>query len=159
MASVFNIIEHTISGQHIRDSPRGTKYRQEDVLRLCVKQYVPATSSLETDSSTTALTIIGVVGNGFPKVGDLPIQIVFQVSAYASSITIVLILKTGNLRTVFLRAIHFSRKSSSAFTRHLDGRLLQPRCERRAKRACARGREYVKSNPPPSHHDDVYSLI
>ena len=66
MASVFNIIEHSIPGQHIREYPKGTKHRQEDTLQLCVKQYVPANiSEVEADHG---LTIIGVPGNGFPKV-------------------------------------------------------------------------------------------
>ena len=66
MASVFNVIEYSISGQHIREYPKGTKHRQEDTLQLCVKQYVP-TSTPEAEVGT-ALTIIGVHGNGFPKV-------------------------------------------------------------------------------------------
>ena len=66
MASVFNVVEHFIPGQHIREYPKGTKHRQEDTLQLCVKQYVPAsTPEIEID---TGLTIIGVPGNGFPKV-------------------------------------------------------------------------------------------
>ena len=32
MTSVFNVIEHSIPGQHIREYPNGTKYRQEDTL-------------------------------------------------------------------------------------------------------------------------------
>ena len=65
MASVFNVIEHSISGQHIREYPK-TKHRQDDTLQLCVKQYVPA-STPEAETGT-GLTIIGVPGNGFPKV-------------------------------------------------------------------------------------------
>ena len=66
MASVLNVIEHSIPGQHIREYPKGTKHCQEDTLQLCVKQYVP-TSTPEVEFGT-GLTIIAVPGNGFPKV-------------------------------------------------------------------------------------------
>ena len=66
MASVFNVIEHSISGQHIREYPNGTKHRQEDTLQPCVKQYVHA-STPEAEVGT-GLTIIGVSRIGFPKV-------------------------------------------------------------------------------------------
>ena len=66
MAPLFNVIEHSLPGQHIRESPKGTKHHQEDTLQFCIKQYIPA-SSLQAETGT-GLTIIGVGGNGFPKV-------------------------------------------------------------------------------------------
>ena len=97
MASVFHVIEHSIPGQHIRESPKGTKHRQEDILQICVKQYVPA-STPEIDTGT-GLTIIGVPGNGFPKViadSSLLSEVSALASAYFSSKN-VLIIGAGDL--------------------------------------------------------------
>ena len=66
MAPVFNIVEHVIPGQHIREYPNATKHRQEDVLQLSIKQYIPL--NRPTYIPHDALTIIGAHGNGFPKV-------------------------------------------------------------------------------------------
>ena len=66
MAPFFKVVEHTFPGQHIREYPGGTKRSQEDVLQIAVKQYVP----LETVDAIPegAITILGVPGNGIPKV-------------------------------------------------------------------------------------------
>jgi hypothetical protein len=59
----FNIQEHIIPCQHIREYPQALKSQRQ--LRLAVKQYTPLT--LAEDSN--AVTIIGAHGNGIPKVG------------------------------------------------------------------------------------------
>ncbi|PQE09746.1 toxin biosynthesis protein [Rutstroemia sp. NJR-2017a BBW] len=65
MAPFFKAIEHVIPGQHIREYPNGTKQRQEDVLQLSIKQYIPLNSP--NPPPENSITIIGVHGNGFPK--------------------------------------------------------------------------------------------
>ena len=68
MAPTFTVIEHVVPGQHIREYPGATRHSQEDILKIHVKQYVPANAP---DSiPTNALTIIGAHGIGFPKVGQ-----------------------------------------------------------------------------------------
>ncbi|OAA65216.1 toxin biosynthesis protein [Niveomyces insectorum RCEF 264] len=37
----FDVKEHVFDGQHIREYPRATAHAQEEVLRLCAKQYIP----------------------------------------------------------------------------------------------------------------------
>lgn len=61
----FSVIEHVIPGQHIREYPNATKLREEDVLQISIKQYVPLNRS--TPVPDNAVTIIGAHGNGFPK--------------------------------------------------------------------------------------------
>jgi len=63
-ASYFNVLEHTIPCQHIREYPGGTKTRQEEVLQLAIKQYQPL---LSDRSVNDAVTIIATHSNGFPK--------------------------------------------------------------------------------------------
>ena len=61
----FQIIEHTVSCQHVREYPNGVKPEGEIVLKLAVKQY----KSLEPlEDSGNAVTIISTHANGFPKV-------------------------------------------------------------------------------------------
>jgi hypothetical protein len=67
MSANFQIIEHTIPCQHIREYPNGTKSRQEAVLRLAIKQYVPLRRS---EPREDAVTIIAGHANGFPKVPE-----------------------------------------------------------------------------------------
>jgi hypothetical protein len=64
-SSYFKVFEHTISCQHIREYPRGTKTRQEEVLQLAIKQYQPLLSDRSLDH---AVTIIAAHANGVPKV-------------------------------------------------------------------------------------------
>ena len=67
MAPVFNIVEHVIPGQHIREYPNATKHSQEDILKLSIKQYIPLKTVGRVPHN--AVTIVGLHGNGFPKVG------------------------------------------------------------------------------------------
>lgn len=69
MSQAFKVTEHVFPGQHIREYPYATKGRQEDVLQLAAKQYVPleGPDPLPED----AVTIIGAHGNGFPKARQL----------------------------------------------------------------------------------------
>ena len=61
----FQIIEHTVLCQHVREYPNGVKPEGENVLKLAVKQY-KALEPLE--DSGNAVTIISTHANGFPKV-------------------------------------------------------------------------------------------
>ncbi|KAJ5212047.1 toxin biosynthesis protein [Penicillium cinerascens] len=63
--SVFKIIEHNIPGQHIREHPHSIKGRQEAVLQLAIKQYIPVDQSDPIPDN--AVTVIGAHGNGAPK--------------------------------------------------------------------------------------------
>lgn len=65
MSSIFEIKEHTIECQHIRQFPRATLVSQEDVLHLAIKQYIPLDNQDPKDGD---ITIIGACANGFPKV-------------------------------------------------------------------------------------------
>jgi hypothetical protein len=64
MSSVFEIREHTIECQHIRQYARATANSQEDVLHLAVKQYIPLDNQNPKEGD---ITIIGACANGFPK--------------------------------------------------------------------------------------------
>jgi hypothetical protein len=64
MSSVFEIKEHTIECQHIRQYARATATSQEAVLHLAVKQYIPLDNQNPKEGD---ITIIGACANGFPK--------------------------------------------------------------------------------------------
>ncbi|PYH95570.1 putative toxin biosynthesis protein [Aspergillus ellipticus CBS 707.79] len=61
----FKIIEHTIPAQHIREHPHGINGRQEAILQLAIKQYVPL--DRPDPIPNNAVTIIGAHGTGIPK--------------------------------------------------------------------------------------------
>ncbi|KAI5922839.1 prolyl aminopeptidase-like protein [Camillea tinctor] len=60
----FHVKEHTIPAQHIREFARATAHSQEDVLQLCVKQYIPKDNPSPQPGD---VTLIGAHANGFPK--------------------------------------------------------------------------------------------
>ncbi|KAF2210274.1 hypothetical protein CERZMDRAFT_45816 [Cercospora zeae-maydis SCOH1-5] len=62
--SSFEIVEHKIPCQHIREYPRALSGPQEGVLHLTVKQYIPKDN---TDPQPGDVTIIGAHANAFPK--------------------------------------------------------------------------------------------
>lgn len=62
---IFQIKEHVVESQHIREYPRATAQSQEDILHLAVKQYVPLDNPNPQEGD---ITIIGAHANGFPKV-------------------------------------------------------------------------------------------
>ncbi len=64
MSSIFEIREHTIECQHIRQYAKATAHSQEDVLHLAVKQYIPLDNQNPKERD---ITIIGACANGFPK--------------------------------------------------------------------------------------------
>ena len=64
-SSLFEIKEHTLECQHIREYARATATSQEDVLHLAIKQYIPLDNSQPKEGD---ITIIGAHANGFPKV-------------------------------------------------------------------------------------------
>jgi pimeloyl-ACP methyl ester carboxylesterase len=64
MSFPFEIIEHTIPAQHLREWPRATAVAQEDVLQIHIKQYKPIDNP---NPQPGDLTIIGAHANGFPK--------------------------------------------------------------------------------------------
>lgn len=65
MASLFNIKEHVVEGQHIREYARATAHSQEEVLHLHVKQYTPKDNP---NPKPGDITIIASHANGFVKV-------------------------------------------------------------------------------------------
>jgi hypothetical protein len=67
-SAVFQIKEHTLECQHIREYARATANSQEEVLHLAIKQYIPLDNQQPQPGD---LTIIGAHANGFPKV-NLP---------------------------------------------------------------------------------------
>lgn len=67
-SSVFQIKEHTLECQHIREYPHATAGAQEDVLHLAIKQYIPLDNLHPQEGD---VTIIGAHANGFPKVPRL----------------------------------------------------------------------------------------
>jgi hypothetical protein len=64
-SSVYQVKEHTLECQHIREYARATANRQEDVLHLAIKQYIPLGNLHPKDGD---ITIIAAHANGFPKV-------------------------------------------------------------------------------------------
>ena len=66
MSSIFDVKEHILDCQHIREYARATSTSQEAVLKLAIKQYTPLDN---LEPSEGDVTIIGAHANGFPKVG------------------------------------------------------------------------------------------
>ncbi|KAF3761333.1 alpha/beta-hydrolase [Cryphonectria parasitica EP155] len=64
MSAVFDIKEHVIEGQHIREYPRATAHAQEEILQLAVKQYIPKDNPKPKPGD---ITIIASHANGFVK--------------------------------------------------------------------------------------------
>ena len=64
-SSVFQIKEHILPSQHIREYARATAFSQEDVLKLAIKQYTPLDNP---NPQSGDVTIIGAHANGYPKV-------------------------------------------------------------------------------------------
>jgi hypothetical protein len=64
-SSRFNVVEHTVKGQHSRQYAAGT-LGPSDTLRLHIKQYVPKEPA-PSNAGASAVTIIGAHANGFPK--------------------------------------------------------------------------------------------
>ena len=65
MSTLFDIREHVVDGQHIREYPRATAHSQEEVLQLAVKQYIPKDNP---NPKPGDITIIASHANGFVKV-------------------------------------------------------------------------------------------
>ncbi|KAL2063009.1 hypothetical protein VTL71DRAFT_6081 [Oculimacula yallundae] len=63
-SSIFQIKEHVLECQHIREYARATATSQEAVLHLSIKQYTPL-DNLQPQRGD--VTIIGAHANGFPK--------------------------------------------------------------------------------------------
>ncbi|CAK7265876.1 hypothetical protein SEPCBS57363_001809 [Sporothrix epigloea] len=60
----FEVKEHLFDGQHIREHPRATAHNQEEVLRVCAKQYIPRSNPTPKPGD---VTIIAAHANGFVK--------------------------------------------------------------------------------------------
>ncbi|KAI1402673.1 putative toxin biosynthesis protein [Hypoxylon fuscum] len=60
----FHVKEHVIPSQHIREWPGATANSQEDVLYVCIKQYIPIDNPTPEPGD---ITVIGAHANGFPK--------------------------------------------------------------------------------------------
>ncbi|KAJ5916067.1 hypothetical protein N7504_000082 [Penicillium tannophilum] len=65
MSFPFQIIEHVIPGQHIREYPQSTRGKQETPHHIAIKQYIPI--DRPSPIPDNAITIIGSAGNGSPK--------------------------------------------------------------------------------------------
>ncbi|KAF7589198.1 hypothetical protein BBP40_004686 [Aspergillus hancockii] len=65
MTFPFKIIEHVLPGQHIREYYHSVKGRQESIIQIAIKQYIPL--DLLDPISKDAITIIAVPGNAAPK--------------------------------------------------------------------------------------------
>lgn len=61
----FNVVEHVLPCQYIREYPGATLDDQEDTLHLHIKQYKPKD---QYSLKPGAVTIIGAQANAFPKV-------------------------------------------------------------------------------------------
>lgn len=64
MAFPFEVIEHTIPSQYIREWPRATAVSQDAILQLHIKQYRPIDNPHPRPGD---ITIIAAHANGFPK--------------------------------------------------------------------------------------------
>lgn len=71
----FNVQEHVVPCQYIREYPGATMNDQQDTLQLHVIQYKPKDRS---EDRPGAVTIIGAHANAFPKVSS-------TVRAYSST--------------------------------------------------------------------------
>ena len=69
MAFPFDVKEHRVPGQHIREYPRATANAQEEVLELVVKEYIP-----REGGGGEGVTVLAAHANGFPKVCPFPIS-------------------------------------------------------------------------------------
>ena len=65
----FDIKEHIVPCQYVREYPGSTLDDQEATLQLHVKRYKPKD---QTHNRPGAVTIIGAHANGFPKVYFMP---------------------------------------------------------------------------------------
>jgi hypothetical protein len=77
-SAIYEIREHLVPAQHIRQYPHATLGSQEDVLHLAVKQYTPRDN---LDPSPGDLTIIAAHANAFPKVSGSCSQRMFSTSS------------------------------------------------------------------------------
>lgn len=69
-SSVFDIKEHVIPGEYVREYARATAESQNDSLVIHVKQYTPKGNGAPRKGD---LSIIGAHANGFPKVRSSPV--------------------------------------------------------------------------------------
>ena len=60
----FQILDHVIDAQHIREYPNGTRHQDDCTLKLHLKQYKPLNN---LEAKPDSITIIAATGNGFPK--------------------------------------------------------------------------------------------
>lgn len=67
MASSFDVKEHKVEAQHIREYPNATAHSQEEVLYLSVKQYTPRNN---LNPKPGDVTIVASHANGFVKVRE-----------------------------------------------------------------------------------------
>lgn len=114
---VFEVKQHILECQHIRDYPRATIRAQEDVLYLAIKQYIPLDNPHPQDGD---LTIIGAHANGFPKVPPSPESLGQDLKAAP----------LGNVRAVVGRPICIFKEIWYSNTQHLDRRCCTTRRQR-----------------------------
>jgi hypothetical protein len=64
-SSPFQVVEHVVPCQHLREYPAATANEQEQPLHLAVKQYIPLDNP---NPQPGDVTILAAHANGFPKV-------------------------------------------------------------------------------------------
>ena len=113
MAISFRTVDHVIPGQHIREYPNGTKHNQEDILQLSIRQYVPL--HVPKPLPKNSITIIGVHGNGFPKVSAV------EHALRSNGLNRV---RAGMLRALVGRFVSPLTLAQSVYTQYMGGRLF-----------------------------------
>lgn len=82
MGFPFQISEHVINAQHVRESVRATA-TSDAKLKLCIKQYTPLDN---LDPQPGDVTIIGAHGTGFPKVNRSPVREIISLTTRVGTI-------------------------------------------------------------------------
>jgi hypothetical protein len=75
MSDLFEIKEHVVEAQHVRDYPRATAHSQNEILYTSVKQYIPKNNP---NPQPGDVTILGAHANGFVKVCRPPIGCIYE---------------------------------------------------------------------------------
>lgn len=65
VSELFQVKEHIVPSQHVREYPRATYTSQDEALFIVVKQYIPRDN---LNPSTGDISIVSAHANGIPKV-------------------------------------------------------------------------------------------
>ena len=103
----FDVIEHVVPAQYIREYPGALLDDQEDTLQLHIKQYKPKGDASRKHGG---VTIVGAHANAFPKVRLRYVHISLSLT------------KPGALRTSLGQSISSSERTRPEHPKHLDRR-------------------------------------